>query len=222
MSVIIIHGANRGTYPVGGKTIGAVRQGLRDSFNISAKAVGLVNGRQRPDDSVLEAGDHLEFCQASGQKGGLHDFWSKSEVMELFGADAIEELREMGIEPVKEPVFTREQIAAWQAARRTGRPKDGASERLVVDFSTMTMQYGKQGPYPFDSTLKYRLLARLGRRPGFYVGFDDLKRDVWELEDTDDETVSREIRRLRNALEEIGLCGVTIDMQRHRVALKLA
>jgi len=221
MAVRIVCESNDQHFPIEGWSVGYVARSLRDAMNIGDTAEAWVNGQVVPPDYALADGDTLEFVVPFRCKGGLHEFWSEEEIVELFGADALDEFREMRIEPVKEPVFTLQQIAAWQSSRRSSATSDEPSTKLIVDFSTMTLRYGEQGPFEIDGTQKYRLLHRLNHRSGFYVAFDDLKRDVWELEDTEDETVSREIRRLRQALDDCGLRGVTIDMKRHRAAVKL-
>lgn len=221
MAVRVVSGANEQHLPIAGRSVRDVAHALRDAMNIGDTAEAWVNGQVVPPDYALADGDTLEFVVPFRCKGGLHEFWSEEEIVELFGTDALDEFREMRIEPVKEPVYTLQQIAAWQSSRRSSATSDEPSTKLIVDFSTMTLRYGDQGPFEIDSTLKYRIFARLARRPGFYVAFDNLKRDVWEDEYTEDETVSREIRRLRQALDDLGLRGVTIDSQRHRAAVKL-
>ena len=68
--VAITWGANVDDHDVAGMTINEVRQELRQVFNIAPEADVNVNGVEATGDTVLRAGDALEFVRASGEKGG--------------------------------------------------------------------------------------------------------------------------------------------------------
>ncbi|EMI55210.1 helix-turn-helix domain-containing protein [Rhodopirellula sallentina] len=220
--VRVISGANEGYYPLAGKTIANVRKGLRDVFNLSLDLTALVNGVARDDATILENGDAVEFCRDFGTKGGVHDFWSQSELIELLGPEAIDELKELGEHPVQETVYIKQQVSALIFARSS---KPGIAEvpsgKLIVDFSTMTLYYGEQGPFKIDGSLKFRLIQRLSIRPGIYVHLDTLKRDVWKDEFVNDETLNRQARFARKALKQMPLPNVTLDFKNHSWALQL-
>lgn len=62
-------GASSGNFPVVGKTVGEVRDFLKEILNIDTQASGLVNGEKTNNDHVLQDGDKLEFVKAAGKKG---------------------------------------------------------------------------------------------------------------------------------------------------------
>ncbi|WP_013627473.1 helix-turn-helix domain-containing protein [Rubinisphaera brasiliensis] len=217
MSVRVINGANEGFYPLAGKTIGEVRKALRDIFSISPRLLAMRNGNYCEDTTVLEDGDNLEFCLVSGMKGGVPDFWSESEILDFIGPSALDELKKMGCE---EP-YTKQQVSGLVISWSSKSGVVEAPNKLIVDFTTMTLRYGEQGPYKIDNSLKYRLLNRLSSRPGVYVHLDKLKRDVWNDEYVSDDVVNRQARYAREALEEIPLPTVTLDYKRHSWALLL-
>lgn len=65
----VVHGANEGYFPVAGKTVGDVRKGLRDVFNLPGDAIAEVDGKQVNDEFILAANMTLEFSKNCGQKG---------------------------------------------------------------------------------------------------------------------------------------------------------
>jgi len=94
-------------------------------------------------------------------------------------------------------------------------PPKQANGRLQVDFTTMTLRHDDQGPFAIKDTLRFQLLKRLSRRPGVYVHLNRLKQEVWEDEQTEDDTVKREIRRLNQTLNEMGLTGLKVLIGRN-------
>lgn len=221
MPVRVVSGSHDYSYEIVGSRVGQVRKSFRDVCNISPQHTAAVNGVECNDTAVLEEGDVLEFFCRFGRKRGLHDFWSIKEVTEFFGKAAIEEFQILNIQPVLEPVFTSEQIATWMAKRADVRNPIRQVREFIVDFQTMEIHNRSYGKHSIDDTRKFQLLKRLAQRPNIYVHFDALKRDVWGYEDTEDATVSREARRLRNSLTQKGVQRVRIETKRHRLALLL-
>jgi len=62
-------GASSGAFDVGGKTVGAVADFLREVLNIDSLASGIVNGEHVNDSYALKPGDNLEFLKPAGSKG---------------------------------------------------------------------------------------------------------------------------------------------------------
>ena len=62
-------GASSGTFDVGGKSVGAVADFLREVLNVDSLASGIVNGEHVNDSYVLKPGDNLEFLKPAGSKG---------------------------------------------------------------------------------------------------------------------------------------------------------
>jgi len=62
-------GASSGTFPVIGKTVGAVSAFLREVLNVDSLAQGVVNGKAVENDYVLVANDSLEYIKTAGKKG---------------------------------------------------------------------------------------------------------------------------------------------------------
>ncbi|KAA5538606.1 winged helix-turn-helix domain-containing protein [Roseiconus nitratireducens] len=210
MSVRIVHGANEGRFEFVGQTVNQARRVLKDAFNIPDDAEALVDGREVDEDYMIRNGETLEFVRTLGHKGGLHDFWSMREVAELLGVDAIQVMSELGINPISQSVFTSEQIGKYISTIKSKNNSTQSLSNLIVDFSSMTLKCGKQGPFEIDNSVIFRLLNRLNARPCHYVHLDNLKRDVWKDEFIDDDTVHRTARRLRKRLEEMKLEGVDI------------
>jgi hypothetical protein len=67
--VQISYGVHSLEAAVAGKSVGEVRQALKDPLNIDPRALALVNGRDVATSYVLKAGDQLEFVRLSGEKG---------------------------------------------------------------------------------------------------------------------------------------------------------
>jgi hypothetical protein len=210
MSVRIVHGANEGCFEFAGQTVKQVHRVLRDAFNIPADAKAMVDGQGVGEDYMIRNGDNVEFVRILGQKGGLHDFWSMREVAELLGADAIQAMSELGIKPIGQLVFSSEKIGEYISTIKSKKHDTRSLTNLVLDFSSMTLTCGKQGPFEIDNSIIFRLLNRLNARPCHYVQLDHLKRDVWEDEFVDDGTVHRTARRLRKRLEEMQIDGIEI------------
>lgn len=79
--VRVVHGSNDGYFPMVGKTVGDVRKGLKDTFNLPGDANAEVDGKQVGDDFILGAGQNLEFSKAAGTKG------DDSLITEVVGSD---------------------------------------------------------------------------------------------------------------------------------------
>jgi hypothetical protein len=54
---------------IAGKSVGEVRQALKEPLNIDPRALALVNGRDVAASYLLKAGDQLEFVRLAGEKG---------------------------------------------------------------------------------------------------------------------------------------------------------
>jgi hypothetical protein len=54
---------------IAGKSVGEVRQALREPLNIDPRALALVNGRDVAASYILKEGDQLEFVRLAGEKG---------------------------------------------------------------------------------------------------------------------------------------------------------
>ncbi len=221
MSVRVVHGANDGRWEFVGKTICEVRRLLNELYNLHPALTAWVNGIPCDDATVLQEGDNLEFGRVSGEKGGVQDFWTESEVAELFGASALSELEKAGIRPCQVTVFSKSQISNWQQTRsQVASGCELANRPVFIDFSTMTLRV-TEGEFLINDQVRYRLLACLARRPNHYWMVDTLKREVWDdvHGETADATVSREMRRLTSSLRDLGITSIWPDSKRHRHAL---
>ncbi len=54
---------------IAGKSVGEVRQALKEPLNIDPRALALINGRDVAASYVLKEGDQLEFVRLAGEKG---------------------------------------------------------------------------------------------------------------------------------------------------------
>jgi hypothetical protein len=68
--VKISYGVHHLEVAVAGKSVGEVRQALREPLNIDPRALALVNGRDVAASCLLKSGDQLEFVRLAGEKGG--------------------------------------------------------------------------------------------------------------------------------------------------------
>lgn len=65
-----VHGANEtNSSELVGKTVGWVRDNMKSVFNIADGAVSLIDGKRVDENTVLKAGQTLEFLRESGRKG---------------------------------------------------------------------------------------------------------------------------------------------------------
>jgi hypothetical protein len=67
--VRVLYGVHALEASLGGRTVGDVRQALRQALNISPQAVAVVDGREVEEGFVLLAGQQLEFVRLAGEKG---------------------------------------------------------------------------------------------------------------------------------------------------------
>ncbi|MGO9621705.1 MAG: hypothetical protein ACLPT6_09905 [Desulfobaccales bacterium] len=67
--VKISYGVHVLTAAIAGKSVGEVRQALKEPLNIDPRALALVNGRDASTFLVLQEGDQLEFVRLAGEKG---------------------------------------------------------------------------------------------------------------------------------------------------------
>jgi hypothetical protein len=67
--VKISYGVHVLTAAIAGKSVGEVRQALKEPLNIDPRALALVNGRDAGASRILREGDQLEFVRLAGEKG---------------------------------------------------------------------------------------------------------------------------------------------------------
>jgi hypothetical protein len=67
--VKISYGVHHLEVGIAGKSVGEVRQALREPLNIDPRALALVNGREAPASYLLKENDQLEFVRLAGEKG---------------------------------------------------------------------------------------------------------------------------------------------------------
>ncbi len=67
--VRILYGVHSLEADLAGRTVGDVRQALRQALNISPQAVAVVDGREVEEGAILLGGQQLEFVRLAGEKG---------------------------------------------------------------------------------------------------------------------------------------------------------
>jgi hypothetical protein len=67
--VRVLYGVHALEASLAGRTVGDVRQALRQALNISPQAVAVVDGREVEEGFVLLGGQQLEFVRLAGEKG---------------------------------------------------------------------------------------------------------------------------------------------------------
>lgn len=139
MSVRVVHGANEGHLPVEAESVGKVAHMLREVFNVPADASAFVNGEEVTRDHVLAAGDNLEFVQEFGQKGGLHDYWSRAELVEFFGEDEVRQMEEAGMKLTPRPVLTADEVISWGKWLRDRQHDPSSTIPVRVDIKSGTI-----------------------------------------------------------------------------------
>jgi hypothetical protein len=65
----VLYGVNELDLELAGKTVSEVWKALEQVFNIPRDAVVTVNGARVDEESVVRAGDEIEFQKAAGVKG---------------------------------------------------------------------------------------------------------------------------------------------------------
>jgi molybdopterin converting factor small subunit len=68
-TVKIVSGVNEQEFPIAGKTIGEIRESLREVFNIDDNAQAIVNGQKKNNNYALQSKDVVEFIHPIGEKG---------------------------------------------------------------------------------------------------------------------------------------------------------
>jgi hypothetical protein len=76
--VRILYGVHSLEADLAGRTVGDIRQALRQALNISPQAVALVDGREVQETFMLLAGQQLEFVRLAGEKGYPGPFGRRS------------------------------------------------------------------------------------------------------------------------------------------------
>jgi DNA-binding response OmpR family regulator len=93
----------------------------------------------------------------------------------------------------------------WSYFQRRQLPQQTRPDRagLVVDPAQFSVCFGGKVCF-LGNTLPFRLLARLARRPGAYVPYEDLLEDVWQGVRSD-AAVRSVAKTLRQKLRQAGL-----------------
>ena len=86
--------------------------------------------------------------------------------------------------------------------------------RPIIDLAAMTVTW-EGHTCRLGNTVLFRLMARLARRPGQYIPFAGLLRDVWHGAIKEDETVRSAVRRLRHRLSDAEMPRLAAAIRAH-------
>jgi hypothetical protein len=67
--VRVVYGIHALSTGVAGKRVSEVREALGQAFNISPRAIALIDGQEVDEGQILLPGQHLEFVRQAGEKG---------------------------------------------------------------------------------------------------------------------------------------------------------
>lgn len=81
---------------------------------------------------------------------------------------------------------------------------DPHDHRLRIDPATCTVYWDGRS-CRLGNNLRFRLLARLARRPGYLVTYHQLRQDVWGGELRSRDSVRSVVRHLKNDLSNAGM-----------------
>lgn len=178
------------------------------------------------DTELWTADDNTEF--------GLHLFCSMManwEFLTPYIPDSTEASSLTSVRDALSRIETRIRANATEVIPTEGRspvedspilsqPGDGliVKNGLVIDTNQFTVAYKGQQCF-LGETILFRVAESLGRAPGKWHSFGELRSDVWKDYDVEDSTVGRTLRLLRNKLMEAKITGITIvnprNMKRH-------
>ncbi|KAA0139175.1 hypothetical protein FYZ48_11075 [Gimesia chilikensis] len=114
MSIRVVHGASESSFELSGLPIETVAELIRDILNIPSQFISYLDGHVVSNKRVLNRENKvLEFVKPFGHKGGLPDFWSKSELFEFFGNDAMGRMIEAGLDLESNSVIPKSEVIAW-------------------------------------------------------------------------------------------------------------
>src|SRR4030042_3180501 len=77
--VKVSYGVHHLEVAIAGKSVGEVRQALREPLNIDPRALALVNGRDGAASYRLKEGTQLEFGPLAGESGGGAGFGQRGQ-----------------------------------------------------------------------------------------------------------------------------------------------
>lgn len=231
MTVQITHGVNQDCLPLAGHTIDFVAQSLRDVFNIPQTASAFVNGEEVSPRHIVSDGDHVEFVKGTGQKGGLPDFYSESELIMSLGHERVRRMRRAGITPTQVSVYDSHTVMKWLASQsdaaegqvvqreqepvcKCGVTATPATRTIERDGKACVIKGAKQ------FALMYHLLVDY--RPHRLFPFDDLRLVVWGDDMVSDDAIHKTLRRLRKEISDSGIGGIDIKCRARRLELILA
>lgn len=141
MTVRVVNGANEGSYNIAGQSIAYVRKIFRDILNISPDARAWVNGKLCSNGTLLKSSDNLEFGHTFGQKGGLSNFLSESEMRQLFGGDVFEQMCNNGLKPTVQPVFCLQEVLAWSRGESEQSAEPAKQIPVSIDIDKELLTY---------------------------------------------------------------------------------
>lgn len=97
------------------------------------------------------------------------------------------------------------------------RPEDPAAlfNKPIIDPGAATVTWHGR-TCKLGQSLLLRLMDRLTRRPGHYLSFDRLVRDVWEGHAVSDDAIRSAVRHLKRRLERAGMRGLAAAVRSDR------
>jgi hypothetical protein len=108
------------------------------------------------------------------------------------------------------------EIPPTESSSVSSQPEEGliVKNGLVINTKQFTVTYQEQQCF-LGNSISFLLAASLGRAPGKWHSFGELRDDVWKDEQTEDSTIGRTLRLLRNKLNEARVTGITIENSRN-------
>lgn len=97
------------------------------------------------------------------------------------------------------------------------RPEDPTAlfNRPITDPGAATVTWHGR-TCKLGQSLLFRLMDRLARRPGHYLSFDRLVRDVWEGHMVSDEAIRSAVRHLKRRLKQASMRGLAVAIRSDR------
>jgi hypothetical protein len=180
-NVRCVHGANEQNLPIRGRTVRWARSNLAHSLNLAPGALSFLDGLHVEEETVLEAGGHLEFLTPIASKGAGR-IWTIEEFCELFkiNSDQWQHLLCLGLPHLRWPDGTiripEEQVDRFfdQLLGLARRPDVMPPEFLSPPDAAAFLGIQAETLEHLRKTRKIRVI-QIGHQRGFIYAVADLR-----------------------------------------------
>jgi len=205
-SVRLTYGIHDLQVEVDGLAVAEVAIAYQNVLNLPTNWESYVNGLVATGNTIVGAGDRVEFMKIKGRKSG--DYFSIELLRTKLTDERFQELTSK-VSVVSVEAVHQDDLLGW-TARITGDVDSGKTTTPKIDKGHLSVKW-KGSSVQLPSVKQFRIFERLVRKVGAYVEVQELMTLVWGDKLVEKNAVQQAASRLQAHLHKNGMTDLWID-----------